>query len=1374
MSSAFRSHSASTALAKEYRDYPAIRVMGSLLTADMIGRIGSGDPQLKGLRSEDYGLLPGRRLGEAASRRWEELLGAYQAFEKRRKAAKPTDSLVSLTRERWLLPLFDALGYGRLQYQRGGLTAEGRSFPVSHVWNNVPIHLPPWGRDLDARIGPGEDQRAPQSMLQDFLNTSDDHLWGIVSNGRKLRILRDAASLADAAFIEFDLETIFEDELYADFVLLFAIAHASRFETLAAESDSAEDTGEVTLPAEPSVADCWLEKWRIEGDRSGVRFREKLRDGLKTALEELGTGFLEVNAGLRQMLASGEISRTDFRDELLRLAYQVLFLFVAEDKGALLDPEADGSTKARYREFFSTERLRRLAMDRYGDSHDDLWRTLRIVLDALGADEGLPELGLPPLGGLYFRTGALDTNGVDADTNGKGRVNGRPAEPLRQPGVALSNQRLLAAIRHLTQFRDDHGRWQRVDYQHLDAEELGSVYESLLELIPYPDSAEQTFELKAAAGNDRKTTGSYYTPTALVETLLDSALDPVIEEYAKSGIPDDLLKITVCDPACGSGHFLVAAARRIARAYAVMEAGDEEPTPDAIEKAMPAVVRNCIYGVDLNPLAVELTKVSLWLASLEPGKPLAFLDPHIKVGNALIGTTPKLLDEGIPDGAFKPLEGDDKKFAKQLKKQNKKEAQTGQASLFEAGTGFPSNIKLAEKARRIDEGTKPGLAGIREQARRLRELNNSEEKRERQLAADAWCAAFVWPLRPDAPAAITNATMWQLRDKTGGLSPGQLSRLEVLSRRYHFFHWHLEFPEIFPGMDDEHEDYNPETGWQGGFTCIMGNPPWEQVKLQEKEFFASRDPEIARAPNKAKRDALIKKLEDSETGREVLREFSYAKRRSDGGALFLRESGLYPLNGVGSVNTYSVFTENGNRLLHPLGRLGMIVPTGIVTDATTQHFFKEIVQQRSLSAVYDFENRTTFPEVHSSYKFSLLTLTGRKIISERAEFAFYLHTTSEINDANKRFTLSAEEIRKLNPNSGTCPVFRSRRDADLALKIHTNNPVLIDHTQEDGNPWDMKIFRMLHMSDDAHLFHDREELESNGWRLSGNVFIRGKDRMLPLYEAKIVGMYDHRAADIIKSENATSRKGQPSYINDNDHKDPHRFPIPLSWVPASETEEYNTGWLSGYCNITSTTNERTVLASFIPKTPTGDTFQFFDCKLRHLLVPIFNSFALDYSARQKLSGLHLTHTLIKQFPSPTPSQILDESKWDPGATYADWITPRILELSYTAWDMEAFSRDMNDSGPPFVWNEERRFLIRCELDAAFFHLYRLDRSDVDYIMETFTIVKKKDLKAHSSFRTKDTILEIYDAMAKASKTGDPYRTILTPPPGEGSRHPERD
>jgi len=1355
---------AATAAAATPRGYSSVRVVGSLLTADLIGRIGSGDPQLKGLRSEDYGLVPGRRLGEAASRRWEELLGVYRAFQQQLAKAGPDESLVTLTRERWLLPLFDALGFGRLQYRRGGLTAEGRTFPVSHLWHNVPVHLVAWGRDLDKKRGgngsAGGD-RAPQSMLQDFLNSSEAHLWGIVSNGQKLRLLRDAASLAEAAFVEFDLESMFDGELYSDFVLLFALAHASRFEP---HTPEAEEEDEGRAPAKASVADCWIERWRVEGDRTGIRFRDKLRDGLQAALEELGTGFLEANEELREKLRAGEVSRHDLRDELLRLAYQLLFLFVAEDKGALLDPDADEAARERYRTYFSTQRLRRIALERVGDRHDDLWRTLLIVLDALGSDEGRKELALPALGGLYFTAEALE--------DGEARP-----ELLRGEGITLSNQRLLAAVRHLTRVRDGSGRWQQVDYQHLDAEELGSVYESLLELVPYPDSETRTFELRSAAGNDRKTTGSYYTPSSLVETLLDSALNPVIERYSERGVPDDLLKITVCDPACGSGHFLVAAARRIARAYAVLEAGDEEPTPDAITRAMPKVVRHCIYGVDLNPLAVELTKVSLWLASLEPGKPLAFLDGHIKVGNALLGATPKLLDAGIPDGAFKVLEGDDKKFAAGLRTRNRQELKalrrddgSTQDAFWSRQEIIQSNAKLVESIREINRATQPGLVGIREQARKFRNFEASPEKQQRKRVADAWCAAFVWPKRPDAPDGVTTKTLLRI-DQGLPLMPGQQEMIDNLVQNYHFFHWHLEFPEVFPGIDEDAEDYNPETGWQGGFTCVLGNPPWDQIQLDAREFFASLAPDIAKAPTMAARNKMIERLKQDDP--HLYGEYADALRKNDGIKHFVHASGRFPLTSYGRLNTYSLFTETARFLISPSGLSGVIVPTGIATDSFNQHFFREIVEHQKLVTVYDFENRKKlFPAVDSRVKFTILTLAGRAIDAEKIKFAFFLHDTSEISNVEKRFTLSSEEILTLNPNTGTCPVFRSRRDAEITLDIYRKFPVLINKSREDGNPWDVSFQLMFMMNTDSHRFRTREDLEADGWRLEGNVFVRGEERMLPLYEAKMLHHYDHRWATYETSESARD-------VTLEEKKDAEALVLPRYWVPEEEIDEQvnkTTSWLTGFRKICRSTDERTLVSYAFPKSGLGDSGNIIQAKQPENISLYANtsSFSLDYVLRQKLGGTNLNFFQFEQLPILRPQDFRTKASWDSINSVHKWLSPRVLELTYTAWDMEPFARDLGDSGAPFVWDDERRFLIRCELDAAFFHLYGIERDDVAYIMETFPIVKKKDLQAHGSYRTKDTILDIYDAMAKAIETGEPYQTVLDPPPGEGPRHPARD
>ena len=551
-----------------------------------------------------------------------------------------------LATENWLLPLFDEHGYGRLTRLHAGITADDgtKVFPVSHAWQHLPIHLVPWGQDLDKRPAAGE--LPPQSMVQDCLNRTAGHLWGIISNGSVLRLLRDTTSLTGAAYLEVDLAAMFDGELFEDFVLLYRLLHVSRFEV----ADGAP------------VSTCRMERWRTEAIEAGTRALDQLRDGVKDAIIALGTGFLKhpANAAFREDFDKDQAKRA-----LLRLVYRLLFWFVAEDRDALHAPGTDEKTRRRYAAYFSARRLRDASMRGVGTAHGDLWQAVRLVLSGLGAEGGLPHLGLPGLGGIYDDT---PTDAVLA-------------------GLELSNEQLLTAVKSLSRVRDKStNRWRRIDYRNLGAEELGAIYESLLELVPDRDGP-YTFVLRDAAGNDRKSTGSYYTPTSLIDCLLDSTLDPVLDDATKqaeiaataagtdvsAAIAEALLSVTVCDPACGSGHFLVAAARRIAKRVAAVREHNPEPTLESLRTALRDVITRCIYGVDLNPMAVELAKVSLWLEALDPGKPLSFLDAHVKHGNALIGATPKLIDEGIPDAAFKPVEGDDEKWA-QVPRQDQREA----------------------------------------------------------------------------------------------------------------------------------------------------------------------------------------------------------------------------------------------------------------------------------------------------------------------------------------------------------------------------------------------------------------------------------------------------------------------------------------------------------------------------------------------------------------------------------------------------------------------------------------------------------------------------------------------------------------------------
>ncbi|MEU2073434.1 DNA methyltransferase [Streptomyces sp. NPDC013489] len=1348
--------------------FTAVTPVGGLLPSDMLLRIAEAR-NLPGTKSADYGLPASVPVRNEAERAWEYLKPLWRDL----RAALPSDPATGAPATDptgragtdWLAQLFRKLDFGALtEVGTAGIPADSdpeKRFPVSHRHGPALIHQVPWNQDLDKRPAPG--QVPPQSMVQDCLNRTEAHLWAIVTNGRRLRLLRDSSSFSTAAYVDFDLEALFDGELFSEFVLLYSLLHASRF----------------TVPAGTSASGCWLEKWRAEAVTSGTRALDQLRLGVQNALTVLGTGFLRHpdNAALRE-----DTDPKALRDALLRLVYRLLFVFVAEDRGALLDPDAAERGREAYERYFSSARLRERARRRQGTAHGDQYEALRIVLEALGTEGGRPELALPGLGGLFS----------PSDTD----------KPL--DGLKLSNESLLSAVRHLAQVRDPGARrWRPVDYRHLDAEELGSVYESLLELEPKHSATDRSFELVEVAGNSRKTTGSYYTPSSLIECLLDTTLDPVIDDAVKRGeqrataagrpdpaddIVDELLSLTVCDPACGSGHFLVASARRIAKRMASVREHNPEPTDGAMRHALREVTARCIYGVDLNLMAVELAKVSLWLEAMEPGKALSFLDAHVKWGNGLIGATPKLLAGGVPDDAFKPIEGDDRKHASALVKRNKAQ-RGGQDELLFDAEPLPGNERYAVELARITAAPSDRLEDVHAQESAYRDYVESSAYVQDLHAADAWCAAFVWPKQVGAPEAPTDQVFRALCGRDQASVPDATHK-QILQLRdqYRFFHWHLEFPEVF-AVPESGVGVQAGTGWAGGFDAVVGNPPWERVKLQEQEFFAKRDPRIAEAKNAAARKRLIAELRNDRDGARLYTEFEAAKRRSEGEKHFLRASDRFPLTGRGDINTYAVFTESDRALTGPRGRTGVIVPTGIATDATTQFFFKDIVTKGQLAALYDFENEDkVFPEVHNQLRFCLFMLRGSGSLHEPIPMVFKVRQPEQI--ADRSYLLAAEDILAMNPNSGTCPVFESRRDAEIALGIYRRVPVLIDETKMvGGNPWDISLTRMLHMSDDSHLFRPSaqnaetlNDLLKTGWTLDGNVLTRGKERLVPLYEAKMLHHYDHRFSTY---ENATEQhlnKGTLPRFTMEQHQDASAVPLPRYWVPEQDaptgevekngkpaiepgvrgrlaSKGWTRGWVLGWRDITNKSNERTLIAAAAPAYGFGHKYQLALAPQAALLTAVWSSFVVDYVARQSIGGTSMSHFIVRQLAVPTPDQL---------APHAEFIAPRVLELTYTAEDMTPFARDLNDTGTPFVWEPDRRAVIRAELDALFFHLYGITRDDTAYILDTFNVTRDNDMKAHGEYRTKNLILAEYDRMAADGLTD--YRSTLTPPPGHGPRH----
>jgi hypothetical protein len=946
-------------------------------------------------------------------------------------------------------------------------------------------------------------------------------------------------------------------------------------------------------------------------------------------------------------------------------------------------------------------------------------------------------------------------------------------------------------MRALT-WREDGGSLRPINYRTLGTEELGSVYEALLELHPEIHAEAAAFQLKTAAGHERKTTGSYYTPPELVQSLLDTALEPVVEERLKEArrraavsgrnprqaMEEALLDLKVCDPACGSGYFLIAAAHRLARHLAAVRTGEEEPPPEERRRALREVVGRCLYGVDLNPMAVELCKVALWMEATEPGIPLSFLENRIVCGNSLLGTTPARMASGIPDEAFQPLEGDDKKVASAFRKRNQKERRSGQRWMWyaESGGGDPFAYAAAarDRVRSLEAMEDRTPAGVRAKEEAWRAVLDSEEYRRAKLAADAWCAAFFWPKQLDCVPPPTQDVFERIQQNPDEVSPAILDEVRRIAANSRFLHWHLAFPGVFQVLPAERleemarvsreraEDPNrvpepAEPGWQGGFDVVLGNPPWERIKIQEKEWFAERVPEVAAAPNAAERKRRIELLRT--THPEVYAAFRADLRQAEGESHLLRNSGRYPLCGRGDINTYAVFAELFHVVLSSGGRSGAIVPTGIATDDTTSRFFGHLVRRGHLRALLSYENESLlFPTVHHAMKYCLLVTSEGCFPDEEADLVFYARSAVEAADPSRRFRLAPADFHRLNPNTGTCPIFRSARDAEINRAIYSRVPVLVREGSPEQNPWGVSFCAMFHMANDSGLFRTRQQLEAEGWRREGNRFRRGGAEYLPLYEAKMLHHYDHRLGTYEGQTQAQANMGTLPRLSPEQHADPDFLPLPRYWVPAREVEtrlagRWDRGWLLGWRAICRSTDERTVIASLLPRVGVGHTFPLMLPDVRGewwrcaCLLANLSSFAFDYLARQKVGGTSMTYFIIKQLPVLPPTAYDAPCPWSPEGTIGAWILPRVLELVYTAHDMAPFARDCGYTGPPFRWDEERRFHLRCELDAAFFHLYGLDREDVEYILGTFPVVQKNEEREFGEVRTVPTLLRLFDEMS---------------------------
>ncbi|WP_223880762.1 Eco57I restriction-modification methylase domain-containing protein [Roseococcus microcysteis] len=1192
--------------------WPALTLEGSLISPAMIASIDRREAPEQDETA--YGVRKGLTIRDEISTAFRVGQAHYDSFL---KAHSPTATAATRFVRDFLR---ETLGFADLQEDTGPgslVAGDGR----------VPIVVVPPADELDRRSASLSTDR-PRSaalVLQDRLSGSDKATWGLASNGSVLRLMRDNASLTRPAFIEVNVAQIFETEDMASFAVLWLLMHRSRFG-----------------PAGAPPNDCALERWRDAGAKAGEAARDRLAGQVEQALKILGSGFLEANRDLREKLIAHEIGLTEWFNELLRLVYRLIFLMVAEDRNLLHSPDAGADEHRLYVEGYSLAMLRAQAARRAAwDRHHDRYEGLKIVFRALAGGER--RLGLPALGGL-FTPGQLPT----------------------LEGAQLSNRALLSALFRLG-WLSDGTAVAPVNWQAMETEELGSVYETLLELQPQlaEDGRRLIFASDAAEqrGNQRKTTGSYYTPDSLVQALLDTTLDPVLDraEASADDPAEALLNLTVVDPACGSGHFLLAAARRIATRVARHRANGT-PSSNDFRHALRDVARRCIHGVDRNPMAVELTKVALWIETVDPGLPLGFFDAQIRCGDSLLGVFDlKALEAGIPDSAYKPLAGDDRETARHFAARNRSE-RAGQGTLdFARGGGaMPAARQFADlggKLRALREDT---LEEIAAKARQYQSLRSGPAWYGWKVACDAYVAAFLVPKSGGVPPnrnTVTIPTTAHVWDAMAGRMPYPplVGRVVELAETARAFHWPLEFPDVMA---------------RGGFDAVLGNPPWERIKLQEQEFFAARSPEIAAAPNKAARERMIKALAAAPEGsqeRALHAAFISAKREAEAASEFARVpaeeevtdrrgvtrkvtiGGRFPLTGRGDINTYALFAELFARVARDGGCAGVIVPTGIATDATTAPFFASLIATDRLRSLRSFrEIRAIFTATDDRNPFCLLTIGSGK---GKAEFAFFLDEVAQLADTERCFTLSPEQIARLNPNTLTTPIFRTRADAELTAKIYARVPALIEEAKgAAGNPWGITFARLFDMANDSTLFRTGTQLGAEGFVRQGSDWLaegakprqavlavegagggaldlsgggpRTPRRYVPLYEAKMVHQFDHRWASYA-ADGEDSAAPTPAQKRDPDFE-----PAPRYWVPAAEVEErlagksWRRGWLMGWRDIARATDERTVIVASVPRVGVGHTAPLIFASAEPVqwscLLGNLNALVLDYAARQSV------------------------------------------------------------------------------------------------------------------------------------------------------------
>jgi hypothetical protein len=1206
-------------------------------------------------------------------------------------------------RQKWILPFLKELGFDPIFNASNIKSASGIEYQIPYkAWDSdfAPlIQMVNSSQDLDDkdRNSRTHNNKSPQDCLQQFLNTSD-HQWAILTNGKKIRIVRDFYHSITKGFLEFDIEGIFETANSEQFRVLYRVLHKTRFENQyqgAIEQEVDEDGNLIERPD-----NCLLELFHKKAKETGIKVGNKLREQVINSIELLGNGFAEhLNPDDFQ---NGQVKA--YYAEILNIIYRLLFLMFAEQKGWL------PVRNSIYARTYSINSLKERA-SRGNYSHDeesDIWEGLKITFKLVTK-------------GYKFK------NGEKVNAFGGQLFSDRKINTIIN--LKIKNKFLLDAVYQLSFFNSEN-LINKINYANLAIDELGSVYESLLDYEPKLAQESTVLGNKQInrgtfylddRGSDRKTSGSYYTDSRLVAQLIDSALVPVIDNAINSqNTPQDkedaLLDLKVADIACGSGAFLCAALEKMGEYLAIIRMGDEDrPTDEQLREAKRDVLLHCIYGVDLNPMALELAKFSLWITASLPDMPLSFLDHKLKFGNSLIGATPDIIKQGIPTEAYKEVGGDNKETSKWLRDKVKKEL----TSL--AKGGFQSTLDLRVEVLDSTEEVQAYLELLSNEQETPEEVEAAENeyytiKKHLQHGiewrlADAWTASFFIEKTDLKKLYPTNETLYNLRN---GLPVNEslLKEIEEISTLHHFFHYHLEFPEVFE---------------KGGFDCLLGNPPWEKIQAEETEFFAPYNDAISTESDSKTRKQLISNLENENN--ELFSKWLFFKHSMEKTSKFCINSGLYNNSAFGNINLYKVFLDKSINSINESGRIGLIVQSGLFTDELSKDFFEELMSKKRIVSVFDFVNKKKLFGIHPQMRFSLITCMVK---NENAPFfRFYLTDPEQLVNKKLGVFLDLEIIKRINPNSVNCPMINHQSTLDILNKIYAVSRIV---TSEDLTTPSLQCSlwgEMFNMTrGEKFLWNNLDDIDFE---------------TLPLYESKYFHQYDHQYATFKNVADEDKVKGNARLMTNAEKLSQEaidfRFYVRKNTVlEKCNSDRYNVSsdWFLCLRSITSSTNERTVIASILPKYGVANSVNIVLPKSTEdavILLGAFNSFVNDFVASTKVGNQNLNIFIIKQLPIPyvnVESVIFKE------------IKERVIKLSFTSTNLQGFAKDLGYEGDPFKWDLYERFKMQCELDAIYAILYGIEKQELDYVMENFPIVKKRDVHKYGSYRTKETILHMYD------------------------------